>query len=343
MGKRSHQVLPTHIETVESARQLKNLTHKVIAERLDCTRQPISKFFNGKPVSCDLFVAICTMLHLDWQEIADLKESSVVNVNLTESSEDQQKSEIDIELVVNQLREQVKEDIETRCGIMRILDMSQPIGLGQIYTKVNILEKIIGRRRKEITQLIEKCTREDFERFNLGEVTEEKILGTEAVSKYNKLLILGRPGAGKTTFLKHLAIQCNNNKFQGDLVPFFVTLKDFAETKNEASLLAYLGSYIKPENQNDLKQVLTNGKALILLDGLDEVLKANSKRVIKEIENLTNKYPSNQYVMTCRIAAREYTFEKFTEVEIADFDWEQITTFAKRMSEKYEIMPVFLT
>ena len=49
--------------------------------------------------------------------------------------------------------------------------------------------------------------------------------------------------------------------------------------------------------------------------------------MIREIETLTINYPDNQYLMTCRIAAREYTFEKFTEVEIADFDWQQITAF----------------
>ena len=34
--------------------------------------------------------------------------------------------------------------------------------------------------------------------------------------------------------------------------------------------------------------------------------------------------------MTCRIAAREYTFEQFTEVEIADFNDEQIAQFAHK-------------
>ncbi|MEH2029798.1 MAG: hypothetical protein V7K67_09000 [Nostoc sp.] len=32
--------------------------------------------------------------------------------------------------------------------------------------------------------------------------------------------------------------------------------------------------------------------------------------------------------MTCRIAAREYIFKSFVEVEVADFDDQQIQTFA---------------
>ncbi len=34
-------------------------------------------------------------------------------------------------------------------------------------------------------------------------------------------------------------------------------------------------------------------------------------------------------MITCRIAAKEYTFERFTEVEVADFDSKQIATFAQ--------------
>ena len=191
---------------------------------------------------------------------------------------------------------------------MRIFDMTQPIGLGEIYTQVNILEKILGQRRKEITELIAICNLAEFSRFNFGEVKEEKIVGTEAVSKYKKLLVLGKPGAGKTTFLKHLAIQSIKNQFQGDLVPFFITLKDFAETKDRPTLFAYLFNYLDSKDRENFQQILTQGKALILLDGLDEVLEADSQRVIKEIIDFSNKFLNNQYVLTCRIAAKQYTF-----------------------------------
>ncbi|MGB5713678.1 MAG: NACHT domain-containing protein, partial [Waterburya sp.] len=341
MAKRSLQIKEQYQAQAKNAAISLGLTQKAIATRLNCSRQPVSRFFNCKPVSYELFVEICKILKLDWQEITGTK-NTVDNAQNTEVDQS-----IDIKTLVTQLRKQVKADIENRCGTMRIFDMTQPIGLGQIYTQVNILEKISGRTRKEITKLFENCNLEDFERFNLGNVTEEKIPGEDAVTKHSKLLILGKPGAGKTTFLKYLAIQCSQGEFQGDLVPWFITLKDFAEADGEPKLLDYLGSYLKPENQQHVDQILSNGKALILLDGLDEVLEGDSKRVIKEIEQLTNKYPDNQdnqYVLTCRIAAREYTFEKFTEVEIADFDWSQITTFAHNWFKDKPVKPeTFLT
>ncbi len=76
-----------------------------------------------------------------------------------------------------------------------------------------------------------------------------------------------------------------------------------------------------------LERILTEGRGLILLDGLDEVREEDSERVIRNIESFYSRYDKNKFAVTCRIAAKEYTFTQFTEVEVADFDDEQIKTF----------------
>ncbi|VEP12645.1 NACHT domain family protein (fragment) [Hyella patelloides LEGE 07179] len=227
MAKRSLQVHEEYLQKANSAFNVLGLTQENFAEtRLNISRSTFCKFLTGKSIDRENFVKICQALKLDCEEITGIKEGRVGIAHPTESTKSKEATEnIDIKALVTQLRQQVKADIEIRCGTMRILDMSQPIELGKIYTQVNILEKIISRRRKDITELLQNCNLEDFNRFNFGAIREERILGKEAVSKYKKLLILGKPGAGKTTFLKHLAIQCNRDEFQGDLVPFFVTLK----------------------------------------------------------------------------------------------------------------------
>ncbi|MEM9274404.1 MAG: NACHT domain-containing NTPase [Cyanobacteria bacterium P01_F01_bin.143] len=322
MVKRSLKISEQYREQVRNALIDIGLTQKNLSIRVQLSRSTVSNFFNSKPIYKENFVEICKLLKLDWQEITGLKAETEENNNSNnlESNE--------ISALVTKLRKHVEPDIENRCGTMRIFDMTQPMGLGEIYTQVNILEKIIGQLRKEIEDLMQICNLAEFSRFNFGEVKEEKIAGTEAVKKYQKLLVLGKPGAGKTTFLKHLAIQSIQNKFQEDLVPFFVTLKDFAETTDKPSLFSYLANYLDSRDQENFQQILNQGKALILLDGLDEVLAVDSQRVIKEIINFSNKFLNNQYLLTCRIAAKQYTFEKFTEVEIADFDKKQIKTFA---------------
>ena len=68
-----------------------------------------------------------------------------------------------------------------------------------------------------------------------------------------------------------------------------------------------------------------------MLDGLDEVREDLRIRVKQKIERFFQNwgtYP-NRFIISCRIKALDYEFEKFTEVEIADFDEEQIVAFVE--------------
>ncbi|MEH2076016.1 MAG: NACHT domain-containing NTPase [Nostoc sp.] len=318
MSGRSLSSCPEGIQKAKRALIRYSLTQKALAEDLGITRQPIGKFFTGKPVDRNLFVQICDRLDLEWEEVVT-EPASEPELN--------QDNRIDIDAIVQQVREKIKPGIQQRCGTMRVLDMTQPIGLNDIYTSVNILDKITGQRRLGIDELLQQCKSQDFDLFKLNRITEKRLPGLEAVEKYSKLMILGKPGAGKTTFLKYLAIQCIGGEFQAERVPIFVTLKNFAETANKPGLLQYITEEtINPISS--IRDVLTNGKALVLLDGLDEVREEDSDRVLKQIREFSDRFQNNHFVMTCRIAAREYTFEKFTEVEVADFDDEQIAIFA---------------
>ncbi|NES00296.1 MAG: NACHT domain-containing NTPase, partial [Symploca sp. SIO1B1] len=179
---------------------------------------------------------------------------------------------------------------------------------------------------------------EEFDRCGLGKIQEERVSGLEAVQLYDKLLVLGKPGAGKTTFLKYLAIQCANSQVLGEQVPLFITLKQFAESENQPALTTYINQLFTDcgVKEAQAKDILNQGKGLILLDGLDEVREEDSDRILNQIQQFTEQYHTNSFVLTCRIAAREYTFEKFTEVEMADFDDQQIKTFVSKWFQAKE-------
>ncbi|WP_017749958.1 hypothetical protein [Scytonema hofmannii] len=46
-----------------------------------------------------------------------------------------------------------------------------------------------------------------------------------------------------------------------------------------------------------VEQLLNQGKLFLLLDGLNEVREAESKRVLQEIQNFTNLFPQNQFFL----------------------------------------------
>jgi predicted NACHT family NTPase len=339
MVERSLRASPEGIKAAKRALIGFRLTQQQLANALGVTRQPISKFFNGKPVTCELFVRICEQLKLDWQAIAQKDDELEVEQNRNEASV--------IDALVQEIREKVKPNIRERCGTMRVLDMTQPIELtGErgIYTNVNILEKITGRRRLDIAELLQNCDADDFERFGLNRVSEERVPGLEAVQHYSKLMVLGKPGAGKTTFLKYLAMQCIEGQFQANRVPLFITLKDFAEAPKQPDLLEYIAQQFSGSGVTDAsvkaEQLLRQGQALVLLDGLDEVREEDTKRILRQIREVSEQFHTNQFVITCRIAAKDFTFERFTEVEVADFDEEQIAIFAQnwfRLSDPVKV------
>ena len=306
MNGRSLSCSPKGIQKAKKALIRFSLTQKALAEELGVTRQPVGKFFTGKPVDRNIFVKICDYLELDWEEV-------VTQVNEPET-EAKQENSIDIDNLVQEVRAKIKPLIQERCGTMRVLDMTQPIGLNEIYTSVNILENITGMQRltiEELEKLSQQYTQEDFDRFGLEAIKIERVPGLQVVQKYSKLMILGKPGAGKTTFLKYLAIQCIAGEFLAHLVPRFITLKDFAEDNYQNSLVNFIifdtcNQFFT--SQNEAETLLQQGRLLILLDCLDEVREEDSKRILKEIQHFAQRFPQNRFVMTCRIAAREYTF-----------------------------------
>lgn len=323
---RSLKVSSAGINEVKNA-LLKVESKVALADELDISRATIHKFIAGKAIARENFHKICQKLQLPWQDIVDLpQEKESFGEDLTEYKD------FDFDALVQEVRQKGHAQIQSKCGIMRALDMSQPIALNDIYTNVNILEKISARQRLEVRELLKVCVT-DVERPNLGIIIQERMLGVEAVKQYSNLIVLGKPGAGKTTFLKHIAIQCNSGQMLANLVPIFITLKDFAETEQQLSLLEYIIEQFSAYGITDAKvaeQLLSQGRMLILLDGLDEVKEIDSQRVLNSVISCFTQFHANRFIITCRIAAKEYTFKDFNEVEIADFDESDIISFANK-------------
>lgn len=213
---------------------------------------------------------------------------------------------------------------------MKVLDMVHPIGLDDIYTDVNILTRIPSKCWHDFSQF--QCHRREFDRLGYGEIVRERVPGLTAVEQHSKLLILGKPGAGKTTFLKRLIIQCISGIFQSNLVPVFITLREFAVSDGHPNLRDYINTKMHSDGvtESELELILHHGKAFVLLDGLDEVKVEQSSRVIDQICEFVQLFSKNRFVMTCRTAAREYIFEQFTDVEVADFNDNQINDFVNK-------------
>ncbi|MBO3458094.1 NACHT domain-containing NTPase [Aetokthonos hydrillicola Thurmond2011] len=331
MAKRSLQASIDGIRRAKHAFKYKGWTQEYLAAEVGLeTRQPIWKFFSGKPVDRQVFYDICYALDLDPENIVQKPEAEE-EARLVIAQQDV----VDIDTLVSKARAAHFEKIRQQCSTLHVVDIARPLQLDELYVEVNILEEITSQRWLEIS---------DFKTCGVGEAdncvcrsSQESFTGIEVVSKYTKLMVLGKPGSGKTTFLQSIALRCNQKEFKPDHLPIFITLKDFAEDagevgQNQSSLFNYISEEFVNFgiSEQDITTILLQGRCLILLDGLDEVTEKDNDKVIKEIRHFTDKFYKNHIVITCRIAAQTYKFKGFTEVEIADFTQTQIAAFAER-------------
>jgi predicted NACHT family NTPase len=210
---------------------------------------------------------------------------------------------------------------------MRILGMSEPVQVRSIYVRVNLLEKISARRRGLSVQDLEDAFAKDKNSFGTIETTQD---GIKVANREKRLIVLGKPGAGKTTFLKWLVIAAIDGKFDKPRIPVFISLKDWTDSKKE------LDAYIVEEFRTCgfanpelfVNQLLITGSAMLLFDGLDEV-GAKPEVAIQAVQKYSTKYPELSMVLSCRTAAYSYVFQDFKDVELADFSADQVDSFIK--------------
>ena len=222
-------------------------------------------------------------------------------------------------------------------GEVRVLGMKERVPLNSLYVRANILEKISVRGGEQADEL----ERDRDILFGVLAKTVETVDGEEIINRNENLLVLGKPGAGKTTYLKYLSLRMaskdKESKIEMRRLPVFVTLHEFS--KSGLSLLDYLAKQFEicgfEQAGQFLERILKNGDCLVLLDGLDEVSRETRlDKVIQQITDFTRKYRESRFVVSCRIAAYNQWFPKFKEVEIADFNLEQIKDFTYKYFQK---------
>lgn len=323
MARRSLQASTEGIRKAKKAFNRKGWTQEYLAGEVGVeTRQPIWKFFSGKPVERKVFYEICFALGIEADEISENPDD---NEDLSPQPGGQTHN-FDIDVLVQKLRTTSYDKIQNQCGTLRLLDITRPITLLDLFVDVNIIEEISSHRWLNIENLHQN-------QKTFAEANQQKIAGLQAIEKFSKLLVLGKPGSGKTTFLQSIAIRCIQGNFQNQRLPIFISLKDFSEHRlnSENNLLFhYIAKNFDIDGfcQLEIETILHEGRTVLLLDGLDEVLEKNIDEVINKISQFADNYYKNIIIITCRNAANHYKFKGFTEVEIADFTESQISAFA---------------
>ncbi|QEI44018.1 hypothetical protein BMF77_04646 [Dolichospermum sp. UHCC 0315A] len=217
-----------------------------------------------------------------------------------------------------------------RHGILKVLGMREPVKLESVYTAVQFLNDDAIRSFTSIEQLEEVYRQGKGRKFDSQDCQKQP--GIEVANKKQYLMVLGGPGAGKSTFLRKMgmeALKGEKGGFKHNCIPVFIELKRFASSDIdiEKFIIEEFRICGFPDPDKFTAKALEQGKLLILLDGLDEVPSQNLNETISQIQNFVDTYHQNRFIASCRTAAYRNNFRRFSDVAMADFDDSQIQQF----------------
>ena len=241
----------------------------------------------------------------------------------------------------------------------------KPVSLADIYTALltQSSEQIDGQARKE--------SREG----------NRRISALEQLNREKRLVLLGDPGSGKSTFANFVAMCLAGDQLKdeenegvglerlntapssddedddasgrgqwehGALLPVPIVLRDLVtggalqEADDETSIKP-LWRYLAKTLQNagldgwlpHLKKHLEQKKSLLILDGLDEIPEADTRRkqIKRLVENFAASHPDCRILLTSRTYAYKeqgWSVQGFHEAVLAPFSSEQIEQFVDR-------------
>jgi hypothetical protein len=156
--------------------------------------------------------------------------------------------------------------------------------------------------------------------------------------RIDRTVLLGDPGGGKTTAANVLVSRYARDRLRK--VPFLVTLREFAAViPPERSVAGHIEHKLEvfyqcPAPPGLVTHLLITGAAVVIFDGLDELLDATRRvEVTAVVERFCTEYPLVPVLVTSRLAGYDQARlddRQFTRYRLGGFSEDQVGGYARK-------------
>ncbi len=252
-----------------------------------------NKFPNPKQYSVTEWTQLCALLRLAVVFVVDVSDK-LQNF----AAQTARETLIQISTIKRQLNkfiedfEKNREDLkESKTLEMSSIEMEYKKVVRTIYSKIYVFGANLTNEAKRY--LLEEA----YVTLNANDVNEGYSKNIHDFLNENYLLVLGEAGTGKTTFINWLATNSaigNSalvNTSWDNKIPFVIELRKHTSTISFDTIRSLVSKYISKENTNKwIQDVFESKRAMLLIDGMDEVSAAKRREVFDWISTINSKY-----------------------------------------------------
>ncbi len=192
-----------------------------------------------------------------------------------------------------------------------------------LFDRVRFSEAV---RPTESVDLYAHFIRPQFIRIPGGRRARRRRLATwDEFCSMARVVVLGRPGSGKTSALRRLALDLTLSTDQQQL-PIYLQLRDLSEggldwSSIERTIVNLAGSSTAVRATS----LAATGRLILLLDGLDEIGSADARsRVLAAIRDIARDFPQLRLVVSSRDTTYSWELADFTHLRLAPFNSAQV-------------------